>query len=103
MSVLMSMAIFPTDKGDSVSKYVSEVIRYIRESGVSYQLNSMGTSIETETIEEALAVINGAYKVLEPHVSRVYCNITMDIRKGKSDRMKHKVEAVEKNIGLVSK
>lgn len=99
----MNMAIFPTDKGDSVSKYVAEVIQYIRQSGVSYQLNSMGTTIETETMEEALAVINGAYEILEPQASRVYCNITMDIRKGQSDRMKHKVESVEAKIGEVAK
>ena len=103
MSVLMNLAIFPTDKGDSVSGYVAQVIDFIRQSGASYQLNSMGTTIETETMADALAIINGAYEILEPLASRVYCNVTIDIRKGQSNRMKHKVESVEKIIGEVSK
>lgn len=103
MSVLMNLAIFPTDKGDSVSQFVAEVIQYIRESRVSYQLNSMGTTIETETMEEALQVINGAYKILEPQSTRVYCNITMDIRNGVSKRITQKIKSIESKIGEVSK
>lgn len=103
MSVLMNFAIFPTDKGDSVSQYVSEVIRYIKESGVSYKLNSMGTTIETATMEEALAIVNGAYKILDIHSSRIYCNLTMDIRKDKDNRIDQKIASVEANIGTVSK
>ncbi len=45
MSVLMEFAIFPTDKGESVSKYVSKVINMIDKSGIRYQLTPMGTII----------------------------------------------------------
>ena len=103
MSVLMNLAIFPTDKGDSVGVYVSEVINYIQKSGVKYKLNSMGTTIETETMEEALSIIQGAYEILNMHSSRIYCNLTMDIRKGKSNRMEQKIESIEKHIGPISK
>ena len=50
MSILLNFAMFPTDKGASVSEYVSKVIENIKDSGVSYKLNSMGTTIETETM-----------------------------------------------------
>ncbi len=53
MSVLMEFAMFPTDKGISVSAEVCKVIEMIRNSGVSYKLGSMGTTIETETLPEA--------------------------------------------------
>lgn len=103
MSVLVNFAMFPTDKGDSVSKYVSQIIHMIRESGSSYKLTSMATIIETETLEEALDIINRAYKILEPHSNRVYSSITMDIQKNKSERISGKVKSIENKIGEVNK
>jgi uncharacterized protein (TIGR00106 family) len=102
MSVLLNFAMFPTDKGDSVSPYVSKVLKYIDESGVSYKLNPMGTTIETDTMEEALAIVQGAYDILEPVSERIYSAITIDARKGKSNRIKSKIESIEKKIGKVN-
>ncbi|SRR6056297_1366373 len=101
MSVLLEFAMFPTDKGDSVSRYVGEVIQMIKESGVSYKLTAMGTIIETETMDQALAIVNQSYKVLEPHSNRVYASVKLDIRKGKMNRLEEKVKSVESKIGKV--
>lgn len=101
MSVLLEFAMFPTDKGDSVSQYVSKVIQMIKESGVSYKLTAMGTIIETETIDEAMEIVNKSYKVLEPHSNRVYSSIKLDIRKEKSKRLEAKIKSIESKIGKV--
>ena len=101
MSVLLEFAMFPTDKGDSVSQYVGEVIQMIKESGVCYKLTAMGTIIETETIDEALAIVNKSYKVLEPYSNRVYSSIKLDIRKGKLNRLEEKIQSIESKIGKV--
>ncbi len=103
MSILLNFAMFPTDKGTSVSQYVSKVIKYIDESGVSYKLNPMGTTIETNTMEEALKIVQGAYDILEPVSDRIYSTISIDARKGRGDRMKAKIASIEKKIGNVSK
>lgn len=103
MSVLLEFAMFPIDKGESVSTYVSKMLKMIRESGVTYQLTPMGTIIETETMAEALAIVQQAYDVLEPDCDRVYSSLNFDIRKGKSNCMKQKIVSVEKIIGEVSK
>ncbi len=103
MSVLVEFAMFPTDKkGESASPYVSKVIKMIRESGVPYKLNAMGTTFETDTIEQANDIIARSYKTLEPHSERVYAIIKMDIRKGAVDRITGKIESVEKYIGDVN-
>ncbi len=102
MSTLLNFAIFPTDKGDKgSSEYVSKVLKMIDESGVSYQLNPMGTSIETETLEEALDIVKRAYEVLEPYSNRVYSAITIDIRKGRTDGMTKKIASIEEKIGNI--
>ncbi|RXK03551.1 MTH1187 family thiamine-binding protein [Halarcobacter bivalviorum] len=104
MSVLLNMAMFPTDQTESKSEYVAEVIKVIRDSGFSYQLTSMATIIETEKISEALNIVQKCYEKLEElGCNRVYSTLTFDIRKGKENRLKTKIESVEKKIGDVSK
>ena len=98
MSCLAEFAMFPTDKGESVSKYVSKIIKMFEKSGVNYELTPMGTIFEVETIEQATDIINRAYKELENDCNRVYTAIKMDIRKNKSNRMKQKIESVMKKI-----
>lgn len=104
MSVLLEMSMFPTDKSESKSKEVSEVIKIIRDSNVSYQLTAMATIIETNTISEALALVEKCYLRLEElGCNRVYATLKFDIRKGHDNRLKTKIESVEKHIGEVSK
>lgn len=98
MSVLLNFAMFPTDKGDSVSPYVSKIIKHIRRSGYVNQLTAMGTLIETETLPEALALINDAYKTLEEDCERVYVTVNIDIRKGKMGRMDSKIRSIEDKL-----
>lgn len=94
---------FPTDKGTSVSEYVSKVIDMIRASNVNYKLGSMGTTIETKTMGEALNIVDKAYALLEPDSDRVYSTITFDIKKSELGRMKQKVDSIEEHIGKVEK
>ncbi len=102
MSVLVNFAIFPTDKGTSVSNEVSEVIKIVIESGFDYKLNAMGTVFETETMEQALAVIQNAYNVLKEH-ERVYLVVNMDIQKNKGGRIKSKIKSIENKLGALKK
>jgi uncharacterized protein (TIGR00106 family) len=103
MSVLLEYAMFPTDKGESVSSYVSKIIEMIRNSGYPYKLTAMGTIIETDTLTEALNIIDKSYIILEPYANRIYASIKLDIRKNKNDRLKTKIEAIENKIGKVEK
>jgi len=102
MSVLVNFAMFPTDSGTSVSKYVSKIIKMIDESGYDYKLNPMGTSFETETMDQALELINKSYKILENH-ERIYSVVNFDIQKSKSNRISSKIKSIEDKIGEVKK
>ncbi|GAX88249.1 conserved hypothetical protein [Lebetimonas natsushimae] len=102
MSVLVEFAMFPTDKGESVSEYVSRIIKMFKESDINYQLTPMGTVYEVDSIEEATNIINKAYKLLENDCNRVYTTIKMDIRKNKNNRIKQKIKSVEEKIGKIN-
>lgn len=99
MSVLLEFAMFPTDKGESVSDYVSRILKAIDESGCPYTLTAMGTIIETAELDEALQIVKKAYERLEGDCQRVYSTIKLDIRKGREGRLKQKIESVEKKVG----
>lgn len=104
MSVLVQMAMFPTDQAESKSEYVAQVIKVIRESGFPYQLTPMATIIETSKMSEALGIIQKCYERLEElGCNRVYSALTFDIRKNHNDRMKSKVDSIERKIGEVAK
>jgi uncharacterized protein (TIGR00106 family) len=103
MSVLLDLAMFPTDKGESVSAYVSRIIRLIDGRGIGYRLTPMGTVMEFDDIREALRVIADAYDVLGPDCDRVYATAKFDIRKGKTGRLTGKIESVEEHLGKKAK
>lgn len=102
MSVLLEFSMFPTSgdcrDGASVSAYVSRIIDMIDQSGLPYQLTPMGTIIETESVKEALDIVERAYEELG-ECERIYSAIKLDIRKGKSGRLEGKIASVENKIG----
>ena len=102
MSVLMEFAIFPTDKGISVSKYVSLVIDMVRNSGFEYKLTAMGTIVETSDMQSATNILLKAQQLLEPRAERIYCTATFDIKTGDKGRMTNKILSVESKIGQVN-
>ncbi|MFN3306787.1 MAG: MTH1187 family thiamine-binding protein [Candidatus Kapaibacteriota bacterium] len=92
--VLVEFAMFPTDKGESVSRYVSQVIDHIDKSGLNYKLTPMGTILEG-TWEEVFKVIGECFKILENQSNRIYSVIKVDYRKGRESRMQSKVAKVQ--------
>jgi uncharacterized protein (TIGR00106 family) len=101
-SVLVEIAMFPTDIGESKSEYVSKVIQTIRNSGFSYKVTPMATVVETSNIREALDLIERCYISVEDS-NRIYSVIKFDIRKDSFNRLDGKIESIENRIGEVSK
>jgi len=92
--VLAEFAMFPTDKGESVSQYVSQVIDTIDKSGITYKLTPMGTVLEGSW-DEVFGVISKCYKILEPQSNRISVNIKVDYRKGDESRMNSKIDKIQ--------
>lgn len=98
MSVLMEFAIFPTDKGISVSNDVSKVIKLIKECGFPHQLTAMGTLIETPTVADALKIVEKSAELLEENSERIYSTLKLDIKKGASNMLQNKVKSIEEKL-----
>lgn len=99
MSVIIDLSIFPLDQGASLSRFVAPVIAMIEESGHPYHLSPMGTQVETETLSQALALIERAYAILEGMgAKRVYAVAKFDIREGPMGRLSGKIESVQARL-----
>jgi len=98
MAVLMEFAIFPTDKGESVSADVSKVIQHIKNSGYNFQLTAMGTLVETETVQQALQIVEQAAIILEQDSERIYSTIKLDIKQGATNMLHEKIRSIEEKL-----
>jgi uncharacterized protein (TIGR00106 family) len=97
MSLLIDFSIFPLDKGESVSAYVTRVVKIIKESGLTYKLGPMGTSIEGEW-DEVMKVVARCFEDLNKDCDRVYFAIKGDYRKRGEKRIGAKVNSVERKL-----
>jgi len=96
--VLLEMSIVPMGVGESVSTYVAECVDLVDQSGLDYELHSMGTIVEGE-LPAVLALMQQCIEKMTEHSGRVTCTAKLDFRRGKSGRLKSKVESVEQKLG----
>jgi uncharacterized protein (TIGR00106 family) len=96
--VLLEMSITPLGMGESVSRYVADCVRLIDESGLEYELHSMGTIVEGE-LDEVLALMQRCIELVAQKSDRVTCSAKLDFRRGHTGRIKSKVTSVEEKLG----
>lgn len=95
--VLLEMSIVPMGVGDSVSQYVAQCVEIVDQSGLDYELHSMGTIVEGE-LTDVLALMQRCIEKLAEHSDRVSCAAKLDYRKGRTGRLKSKIESVEQKL-----
>lgn len=83
--------------GVSVSSEVARCVALIQESGLDFELHSMGTIVEGE-LHDVLAIVEKCVTLLAADHERVTCSAKIDYRRGKSGRLKSKVESVQKKL-----
>ena len=95
--MLVEFSVVPLGKGESVSEYVAECMRIVRDSGVRYLLTPMATILEGEMNEVMDVIMRCHSRVLEMS-DRVITTIKIDDRKGRKDAMTQKVRSVEEKL-----
>jgi len=93
--MVVHFSTFPLGKGEAVGKYVARVLDLIDKSGLKYQVGSMGTALEGEW-DEILPLLKKCHFALKKDCPRVYTTIIIDDRKKAKNRLKGKVDDVEK-------
>ena len=70
MSVIVEFSIFPLDKGESLSRYVARAIKIIKDGGLPYELNPMGTCVEGQW-KEVMALVDRCFQELQKDCGRI--------------------------------
>ena len=96
--MLAEFSVTPIGAGESVAKYVAEVIRIVDESGLDYKMNAMGTVVEGD-FDEVMSLIARCHKATRAKCRRVSTIIKIDDREGVEDALTKKTASVERMLG----
>jgi len=96
--MLVEFSIIPIGAGSSLGDHLAEVLRIVDSSGLPYKLNPMGTVIEGEW-DETMKLIKKCHRAVMQTGERTVTRISMDDRKGKTNRIEAKVKSIEQRLG----
>ncbi len=97
--VIVEVSFVPLGTGLSLSPYVAEAVRIIRESGLPYELHAMGTNIEGEW-DEVMGVVRRCQdRLLEMGAPRVTTTLKVSERRDRAPGMAAKVAHVKQILG----
>lgn len=97
MIVAFSVAPTTTNETGEMSEAVAEAVQVVRESGLPNETNSMFTLLEGDW-DEVFDVVKKATAAVEAVSPRVSLVIKADIRKGVTNGLSAKVEAVNRHL-----
>jgi len=100
--MLAEFSIIPVGEGEGLSGLVSLAIEIVRNSGLEYRVNSMGTVVEGSW-DEVMDLIKRCHDAVRKETGRVVTSITIDDRSVSGSRIDKKIQSVEKKIGHVLK
>ncbi len=95
--MIVEFSIVPIGAGTSLSAYVAECLRIVKDSELKYQLTPMGTVLEGEAGEVIPVVMSCHERVLQM-CDRVVTSIKIDDRRDRKGEMERKVRSVEEML-----
>ena len=94
MQVIVDFTVVPVGTGVSLSPYVAEVERVLRDSGLHHELHANGTNLEGEW-DAVMAAIRTCHERLHAMgVPRIHTDIKLGTRNDRDQRMADKVPSV---------
>ena len=94
--VIVEISFVPLGVGTSLSKYVAESLRLIRESGLPHEFHSMGTNVEGEWDEVMSLIRRCQDRLFEMGAPRVTTSLKVSERRDKAYHMADKVSTVNR-------
>ena len=90
--IVADFRIIPVGKGTSLGGYVKAVYKLLDDEGISYLPGPMSTSVETETLEDLMGIINSVNQMLAKEgVQRIMTTLNIDYRLDKEATMESKL------------
>jgi uncharacterized protein (TIGR00106 family) len=98
MKVIADLTVLPMGVGISLSKYIAECEKVLKDAGLETRLHAYGTNIEGEW-DDVFAAVKRCHEVLHGMgVPRVSCVIKAGTRTDRAQTMDDKVRSVEEKM-----
>ncbi|HIH45166.1 MAG TPA: MTH1187 family thiamine-binding protein [Candidatus Methanoperedenaceae archaeon] len=83
----------------SMSRFVCEAVKAVRDKGLKYRITPMGTAIEASSVDAVFEAAKAAHEaVISTGAMRVVTHLTIDDRRDRPGTMDEKVRSVESKL-----
>ena len=96
--MIIELSVIPIGVGTSLSEYVALVMRVIRDSGLEYESQSMGTNIECEWDDITPLVKKCHEELRKKGVERISTSLRISERTDKPYTMSGKMRSLEDKL-----
>lgn len=93
--ILAQLSVYPIGEGASLGRFVKRGVRIIEESGYTYQVGGMSTSIEVPDLNELFELIGKIRQAqLDEGAERIIIELKVDDRHDKVATLTGKINSV---------
>jgi len=98
--ITAELTVIPIGTGDtSLSKYVAAAVSTLDKMGIKYQINGVGTMIETDDAGKLFDTVKAVHEaVFDEGVMRVATHLKIDDRRDVEKTSQQKVESVKSKL-----
>ena len=98
MKVMIDLCVVPIGVGTSVSEYVAECERIIKQAGLTHKLHAYGTNIEGDW-DDVMATVKKCHEVVHAKgAPRIFTTMKVGTRTDREQTMDDKVRSVESKL-----
>jgi len=93
--LLAQLSVYPVGSGVSLGKYVRKGVKVIEESGYTYQVGGMSTSIEVPGLEALFELVKKIRQAqIDEGAERIIIELKVDERRDKDATLQGKIDSV---------
>ena len=94
--ILAQLSVYPLGEGTSLSRFVKEGIKVIKESGFKYEIGGMSTAVEAPDLDALFSLVKRIHQAhLQAGAKRIVIDLKIDDRKDKEATLETKKGAVK--------
>ncbi|MFC1831883.1 MTH1187 family thiamine-binding protein [Thermodesulfobacteriota bacterium] len=93
--LLAQLSIYPIGAGVSLGRHVKKGVKIIADSGYTYQVGGMSTSVEVPDLQELFELVENIRQAqLDEGAERIIIELKIDDRRDKDATLQGKIESV---------
>jgi len=93
--ILAQLSVYPIGEGTSLSRFVKKGVAVIKESGYTYQVGGMSTTVEVPDLDSLFELVKKVHAAHEAEgARRIVIDLKVDDRRDKEATLQSKKAAV---------